>query len=213
MSETIGLPSGPNTIYQHLQKNGPSTKQQLIELSSLSERSVRSHLDYLKDHSMVKLMPSFGRVLIYAPIDYVPVFDETKPLAQRWQLFSPADNTRYTVGELATYYGHEVPAKSLRAAEFLLKAPALLSYLAQENELSEEELTQQLLALRDVLSDACDQLESARSVLTQLISDPRYWRPDLLQMFKISPDFPLPKDLTLIINRLRDEQENQDVAQ
>lgn len=199
---------GEQAVFDFLKEKGPSTKEDIVQATKFSERTVRNYLHLLFTHNLIKEMPSFGRTKIYAPIDYVPVLNESKPLAQRWQVYSPSANHRFSLGELATYYGNGMPASSIKAAELLLKAPALLSYYAQENELSDEELTSQLESLQEVLKDACDQLQGAISVFAQLSTDPRYWRPDLLRMYAVSPDFPLSKDMSLIINRLREEMED-----
>ena len=206
----MSLSPGAQTTFDTLRENGPLTKQQIIEKTQFSERSVRNYLDQLFDRNLVKELPYYGKTKLYACIDYVPVLDESRPLAQRWQLFSASSNHRFTVGELATYYGNGVPASSIQAAEYLLKAPALICYYAQDNERDDDKLEAELNQLKEVLKEACDQLQSAIGVLNQLITDPRYWRADLLKMFAVSPDFPLPREIPLIIQRLTEEMENQD---
>lgn len=201
---------GANELFQYIRSNGPKTRKELEEHSKLSERTITNYLNYLRQYGMIKELPTFGRAKKYATIDYVPVLDETRPLEQRWQVFVPATNTRYTLGELATYYGNGVPSSSLQAAELLFKAPALMVYYAQENELSEEQKNVQLEALKIVCQEACDQLQSAISVLINLIHDPRLWRSDLLEMFRASPDYVLNSELPKIIERLREESEQDE---
>lgn len=198
---------GAMDLFISIKNRGPCTKQDLVEETRLSERTIRTYLEYLIKGNLVKEVPNYGKIKKYASIDWVPVYDENKPLAQRWVVFSPATHQRHTLGELATYYGQNVPSASLKAAEFLFKAPALFVYYAQENELSEEEKNSQLLSLQEVLKEAVEQLQSAMSVLQAMIHDPRLWRSDLLDMFRISPDYVLPSELTKIIERLREESE------
>jgi hypothetical protein len=201
---------GEQTVFDTLKKWGPQTKADLVDKTKFSEKSVRTYISALFEHHLIKELPNIGRTKLYAPIDYVPVIDESKPLAQRWQVYSKITNMRYTLGELAAAYGNGLPASSTQAAELLLKAPALLCYYAQETSMSDEELQSQLEALSNVLGDAIEQLHSAIGVFTQLRSDPRYWRPDLLRMLNNSPDDCLPRDIERITERLRSEQEDAD---
>jgi len=109
---------------------------------------------------------------------------------------------------LATYFGEGIQSQSETAASYLFKVPALLVYYAQEHELSDEAWQEQMNNLKEVLKDACDQLDSAIAVFNSLITDPRYWRRDLLAMFAASPDYVLNKDLPNIIRRLSEGEES-----
>lgn len=201
------LSKGALQLFQTLKEIQTGTVEDLVKETQLSDRSIRNYLAELKQKTLIKELPNIGRTKKYAVIDYVPQYNPHKPLAQRFEVFSQANNSRFSVGELATYYGNYVPTASVLAAELLFKAPALLVYYAQENEMTDEEIQAQLDNLRKLLEDGAEQLQSAISIFKQLTTDERYWRTDLLMMFKVSPDYVLNSELPKIIDRLRGENE------
>lgn len=192
----------------NLLETQPRTIQQLIDLTEKSDKMIRIYLKQLKDRGLLKELASLGRTKLYARIDYIPQLDESRPLAQRWQVYAPFNRRTFSVGELATIYGEKLPIASVQAAELLVKTPAWLIYLAQDKELSTGEKAKELEKLREVTKEAIDQLQSAISVLNQLVTDPRYWDTSTLSQLNGAPDFVLNKDLAGILNRLTEENES-----
>ena len=212
MLERKPLSDGAKSLFDLLRNEGPKNKGQLQLSLKRSERMVRLYLDELFDRTLVKELPTAGRTKYYASIDYVPQIQPETPLAQRWQVYSKATNSHFTIGELATAYANGHLSSSSQAAELLFKIPALLCYFAsiKKGDMPTEQLSEQLMALKVLLNEASDQLSSAIGVFAQLVSDPRYWNPETLKEFENSPDYVLHKDLVLIIERLREAQEQED---
>lgn len=204
--------SGPQLLWNLLKEKGPLSKAQLAEQLGISDKSVYNYSRVLFSRGLIKELPAFGRTKVYATIDYVPSLQEEHEIIARWRIYSKKYNSHIPLGEPAvSYVNYQSPVNApspFTALEYLLKAPALLTYYAQINpkDYHDVHINEALNKLKETLYDAIEHLRSSIAIFEQLLTDPRYWDIRMLRQFPESPDYPSMKNLQAIIEKLQEEE-------
>lgn len=189
-------------------ESGEFTITQLVNRTHASERSIRYSITKLLASGILRELPEkAGRAKKYSSIGYIPLPENELPIV-RFTVYQNATKKNVSIGDLALAYieliNSKEPTRGMIAAEWVLKLPSLLCILANkfnEEEISLNDLMEQLVLLKEITDTSIITVENTLSSLKQLASDDRLWTSQIRNL-TASPDYIDPEKLSELLRAL-----------